>query len=490
MLVMALDVGTSSARALCFDARGRAVPGAETRVAYEPTTTHDGGVELDADRLLDSIASAVDGCLSGCGARAHEIQAIGASLFWHSLVALDADGAPLTAVMTWADTRSAAAAAELRRALNERTVHARTGAPLHSAFFPAKLRWLQQARPDLFARARTWCGFGEYLSARLAGSLHTSVSMASGTGLMDQSTGRWDSALLQTCGLDSRQLPPIDDRPAIGLTPTFASRWPALARARWYPAWGDGACSNVGSDCARPDRIALNVGTSSAMRVVCPEGFGDATVTPWGLWRYRVDERRSLVGGATSEGGNVLAWCRRVLALPADDEQLMRDVAAISPDGHGLTALSFLAGERSVGWRDDARAALNGLSLGTSASEVLRALMEAVAHRLALVYERLSPVAASDHRIVASGGALIHSPVWVTIIADALGVPVTLSLEHEASARGAALMTLGALGVSPPPPLEPGRTFAPDPSRHERYLAARERQQRLYEAVVGQPRHC
>jgi gluconokinase len=490
MLVMALDVGTSSARALCFDARGRAVPGAETRVAYEPTTTRDGGVELDPHRLLDSIASAVDGCLSGCGSRAHEIQAVGASLFWHSLLGLDAEGAPLTAVMTWADTRSAAAAVELRRALDERAVHARTGAPLHSAFFPAKLTWLQQARPDLFARARTWCGFGEYLGARLAGSPNTSVSMASGTGLMDQSTGRWDSALLRTCGLDRRQLPPIDDRPTVGLTPAFASRWPALARVRWYPAWGDGACSNVGSDCAGPDRIALNVGTSSAMRVVCPEGFGGATVTPWGLWRYRVDDRRSLVGGATSEGGNVLTWCRRVLALPADDEQLMREAAEVPPDGHGLTALPFLAGERSVGWRDDARATLSGLSLGTSASEVLRALMEAVAHRLALVYERLAPVATSDHRVVASGGALTRSPVWTTIIADALGVPVTLSREHEASARGAALMTLEALGVSPPSPLEPGHTFAPDPSRHDLYRAARDRHRRLYEAVVGQPRYC
>lgn len=489
MLVMALDVGTSSARALCFDARGQAVPGAESHVAYEPTTTRDGGVELDPDRLLDSIAHAVDGCLSGCGARAHEIQAVGASLFWHSLLALDADGAPLTAVMTWADTRSAAAAVALRRLLDERVVHARTGAPLHSAFFPAKLRWLQQARPDLFARARTWCGFGEYLSARLAGSLHTSVSMASGTGLMDQSTGHWDPALLGTCGIDRRQLPPIDDRPAIGLAAAFASRWPALARVRWYPAWGDGACSNVGSDCARRDRIALNVGTSSAMRVVCPEGFADAAATPWGLWRYRVDERRSLVGGATSEGGNVLAWCRRVLALPGDDGQLMREVAEVSPDGHGLTALPFLAGERSVGWRDEARAVLGGLSLGSSASEILRALMEAVAHRLALVYERLRPVATSDHRVIASGGALTHSPVWTAIIADALGVPVTLSLEPEASARGAALMVLDALGVCPPP-LESGRTFVPDPARHERYRGARERQRRLYEAVLGQPRLC
>src|SRR5436309_3520487 len=116
-----------------------------------------------------------------------------------------------------------------------------------------------------------------------------------------------------------------------GLTPRFASRWPRLARARWYPAHGDGACSNLGSDCAGPDRVALNVGTSCAMRLVAPEGLGQGGPTPWGLWRYRVDARRSLIGGATSEGGNVLAWCRRVLALPADDEDLERAVAEIPP---------------------------------------------------------------------------------------------------------------------------------------------------------------
>src|SRR5437870_5609383 len=130
MLVVALDVGTSSARALCFDARGKVVPGAEAHVTYEAITTPDGGVELDADALLEAVATALDGCVAGCGDRAREIGAVGASVFWHSLMALDGEGAPLTRVITWADTRSAAAAAELRAALDERAVHARTGAPL------------------------------------------------------------------------------------------------------------------------------------------------------------------------------------------------------------------------------------------------------------------------------------------------------------------------------------------------------------------------
>lgn len=483
MLVLALDVGTSSTRAQCFDDRGRAVPEAHARVAYEAAVTADGGVELEPEALLEAVGQAVDGCLARVGPRHDEIRAVGASVFWHSLLALGADGAPLTPLITWADTRSAAAAAELRGRLQEREVHARTGAPLHSTFYPARLRWLRRARPAVFERAAYWCGFAEYLALRVAGTLSISVSMASGTGLMDQSAGTWDRELLGECGITADRLPPISDEPAPGLGPAFARRWPQLARVPWHPGWGDGACSNLGSDCAGPDRLALNVGTSSALRMVARRGFG-ATVTPEGLWRYRVDAARSVVGGATSEGGNVVSWCRRVLALPADDE-LERALEAVPPDGHGLTALPFLAGERSPGWRGDARAALAGVSLATDGVAILRALMEAVAYRLGMVYDRLAPLAPAGHRIVASGGALDRSRVLASIIADVLGVPLTLSGEPEASARGAALLALEALGAPAPPPLAAGATVAPDPGRHAIYRAARERQQRLYDNIVG-----
>ncbi len=485
MLILALDVGTSSARARVFDAAGRARPGAEGQVTYEPRTTPDGGVELGADRLLAAVTSAVDACLAGCGARASEIAAVGASVFWHSLLALDAAGRPLTPVITWADTRSAPAAAALRREHDERHVHARTGAPLHSAFFPAKLRWLRDTRPEVFARAAVWCGFGEYLHAQLTGRLAASLSMASGTGLLDQIAGGWATDMLAAAGIAVAQLPPIDDTAAPGLAAPHAARWPALARVPWHPARGDGACSNVGSDCWSPRRVALNVGTSAALRVVRPEPLGPHAATPWGLWRYRVDAGRALVGGATSEGGNVLAWCRRHLALPADPAVLEAALASAEPDGHGLTALPFLAGERSPGWRPEARAAVTGLSLDTGAVEITRALLEGVAFRLAEVYDRLRPLAPPDHIVVGSGGALAHSPFWAQIVTDALGVPVAFGGDAEASARGAALLALEALGVAVPEAPTPLRVLQPAPERHARYRVARDRQRLLYDNIVG-----
>src|SRR5438105_6609629 len=193
----------------------------------------------------------------------------------------------------------------------------------------------------------------------------------------------------------------------------------------------------------------------------------------------------SIVGGATSEGGNVRAWCRDMLKLPADDV-VERELAEAMPDSHGLTVLPFLAGERAPGWRDGRRAAIAGLTLDATPMHVLQAALEAVALRLALVYELLAPAAGADHVIVASGGGLARSPAWRRIIADALGHPLQWSPDSEATTRGVAGLTLQSLGArasldAARRPL--GETIAPDPARHARFRVALARQRALDEKV-------
>src|SRR5258705_77208 len=108
--------------------------------------------------------------------------------------------------------------------------------------------------------------------------------MASGTGLIDQATARWDVEALAAAEVDEQRFFPLCDRaePRHGLRAPWASRWPALRTASWFPAVGDGVASNVGSDCVDPTRIALNVGTSAALRVVTR----DQPPLPRGLWTY------------------------------------------------------------------------------------------------------------------------------------------------------------------------------------------------------------
>ena len=383
MLVLALDVGTSSARARVFDASGRAQAGAEGQVTYEPRTTPDGGVELDADRLLTAVTSALDGCLAGCGARATEIAAVGASVFWHSLLALDGAGRPLTAVITWADTRSAPAAAALRRAHDERRIHARTAAPLHSAFFPAKLRWLRETRPEVFARAAVWCGFGEYLHARLTGRLATSLSMASGTGLLDQTAGGWDTDMLAAAGIVAAQLPPIDDTAAPGLIAPHAARWPTLARVPWHPArrgWRvlepglrlPGPAAGLRSMSGRPPPSASS----------CP--------SPWARTRPRR-------GGSGATGSTLAArWSagrrRRAAMCWPGAAGTWRSPATPRPSrssprrgraGWARAHRASLPGRRAEpGLAAGGAGRRVGLSLDTGAVEITRALLESVGFRL------------------------------------------------------------------------------------------------------------
>jgi gluconokinase len=483
-LIVTLDVGSSSVRGLCFDAAGRALP-VERQLDYTPTTTADGGVEADAEHLVALAAEALDGVLAALGPRAAGIGGVAASTFWHTVLGVGADGRARTPVYSWADTRSAASVDVLRSRLDEKAYHARAGCVFHTSYLPARLLWLATADPEAFAASRTFMSLGEYLHLRLFGETRCSISMASGTGLFDQHALTWHRPILDAIGLTPDRLAPVADldAPLSGLRPGFAGRWPALARVPWFPALGDGACSNVGAGCIGPDRIALMVGTSGAMRVCWPT---DRVVVPPGLWAYRVDARRVLLGGALSNGGNVYAWLADTLRL-SSPEATEREVAALPADGHGLTWLPFLAGERSTGWVASARAAIVGASLATRPIDILRAALETVAYRFALIHALLAEACPRADEVVATGGALAASPAWTQIMADVLGVPVRPSTEPEASSRGAALLALEALGAVPSLAAAPagfGPTVTPDAARHDRYQDGLARHRQLYETLV------
>jgi gluconokinase len=464
-LALGVDMGTSSVRAFVYDRWGRNLGGARARYAW--TATPDGGVEVDADALVGWTANAVDGALQEVGELASEIVGVGVSAFWHGLVGVGADGSAVTPVYAWSDTRARVAAADLRRELDETAVHARTGAVFHPSYLPARLLWLRRKRPEAFRRVRCWMSPGEYLELKLFGERRASLSMASATGLLDQSALAWDEVLVDALPLTTDQLSPLVDldSPFRGLRPEWAARWPALRSLPWLPAVGDGACANVGSGCVASDCAALSLGTSGALRVLSRE---ERVEIPRGLWRFRLDRERVLLGGAISNGGSVYRWLRETLRLPPAEE-LEAILLARPPGAHGIALLPFLAGERSPDWPLSARAAMAGFTMATTPVDIAQAALEAVAYRLALVHHRLRQSFPDVARVVASGGALRASPAWARIIADVLGDPLEISAVREPSSRGAALLALEVLGIvrdAADAPTPPGETINPDPEWH------------------------
>jgi gluconokinase len=477
-MILALDLGSSSARATLYGDTGVPVAGGAKQIQYHPRVTADGGVEHDGASLLAAAAT----CIDGVHARARDVAAVGVSTFWHGLLGFDAASRPVTPVFMYSDTRSAAAAEDLRQRLDEGEVRARTGCPIHTSYWPAKLRWLAKSGPN--PGVDRWGSVGELLAADWLGEGATSVSMASATGLFDQRAVQWDPAMLEAAGLDERRLFPLRDLDqGMRLAEPWVSRWPALREAAWFPAIGDGAAGSVGSGCTDQGRVAINVGTSAALRLVTSH---PPAAPPWGLWTYRLDRARAVVGGSLSEGGEVYAWCLEALRLgrpEAIEQALARDADL----DHGLAVLPLLAGERSPGWSARARGAVAGLSLATTPVDILRAVLEAIALRLALIYELVRPLAAPVHEVIASGGAIVRSRAWAQMVADALGRPLQLARAREASSRGVALLAsaaLGRLGDFHAAARVDTERIEPAAERHARYRELRARQARLYAALI------
>jgi gluconokinase len=484
--VLTYDVGTSSVRALLYDAHAEPIDGMVAQISHEMTTTADGGVFCDVAPLAERTARVIDQVLDAAGEHAAKIGAVASDTFWHTLLGIDRSGAPVTPLYTWADTRSDGAATTLRHRLDERDVHRRTGCMIHPMYLPAKLLWLSESEAETFGRVAHWLSFAEYFMLQCFGERACSLSMASGTGLLNLNDRRWDREVLAALPIEEEQLSPLGDldAPMTGLVSRYAERWPVLAKVPWYLSIGDGAASNLGSGGVDGSRIAVNAGTSTAMRLVLR---ADAVAVPDGLWAYRVDGDHFVVGGAESNGGNVWAWLNERLRLDDDEEEAARAVAAVPPDGHGLTVLPFLAGERSPGYNAGARGAVAGMHLDTTAPEIARAFLEAMTYRLGFMYRIIAASYPDAREIIISGAALLHSPTWMQMLADVLGQPLTVSEEAEATSRGAALVALAQLGVIASwaeAPVGLGRTITPDMAAHATYQAAMERQQDLYRLLV------
>src|SRR5947209_3373305 len=486
--ILALDVGTSSTRALLFDATGNTLPNVLAQRRYQLTISNEGEVSVDPDTLVAVVERTIDDVLETAGPLTTHIGAVALDTFWHGLMGVDPDNRPLTPLILWEDTRPHDAAVELREQLDEAAIHARTGARFHASYWPAKLRRLATQEPDTFSRVALWLSFGEYLYRHFLGRSVCSLSMASGTGMLHTRAHAWDTELMEVLHVRAEQFPPLGDlhESVQGLTPKYASAWPTLRNVPWFPATGDGAAACLGSGCASLENWSVTIGTSSAIRVVVPP---EQVMPPMGLWLYLIDAKRAVLGGALSEGGNLLNWLDSVLKLPslADGESL---VAALQPDGHGLTILPFISGERSPGWHASARMTISGVQAHSSPADLLRAGMEALAYQLAVVYEQVCQalqVGKTAPRMIGSGGALLGSMTLGQIVADTLGVAVYPSLDHEASARGAALLALEPMGILPdvaqvPAHLKP--PVQPDAAKHAVYRKAAERQQKLYQELL------
>ncbi|GAA1299651.1 gluconokinase [Brachybacterium alimentarium] len=439
-LVVGIDIGSGGTRAAVYDVSGREVGKLTHKEPHEFTVGADGTSTIDADTVVreirDSLAAVLGGDLPGT------VRAIGFDTFASSLIAVDASGNALTPCITYADTRCSAQVDVLARSLDVDDLHERTGARMHSSYTAPRLAWLRQAHPDVFARTERFMALGEYAALKLLGTSALGTASAAWSGMIDRRTGQYIPELLEAVGVDpsamGTALDPSDALPVAG-TP-LASEFPQLKDAVWLPVIGDGLAANMGIGALGSGTWGISTATSGAIRQLLDTEIASL---PSGLWAYRVDQRRTLVGSAMSDCGRVLDWARFQLAIPEDISETDTTTLFSAPPSTGTPlVIPFFSGERGTKWRGSSRALFANVGASTTAEDMLRGAMEGVALSFLRIAEQMREAGGEPERIVLSGGMTEAIPAWLHLLSDAIGAPIDHVAVSRSTMRGSAVMAL------------------------------------------------
>jgi len=451
---LGIDLGTGSCKCVVVDSQAH-ILGFGTS-DYASSTTQQKWNEQDPDSLLAGMVCSVRSAIEQSGVKATGCAGLSIGGAMHSLIALDHSGNPLTGVITWADGRGAPGAQAVRQSTQAAELYNQTGCPTHGMYPLYKILWLRQEHPALFAQAARFITAKEFVFRKLTGQEVVDYSLASGSGLLNTHTLKWNSLSLEVAGIRPDHLA----QPSSPLK-TFRSLDPSLAKAMGISSQtpavlgsSDATNSNFGAGAVNPWQATCMIGTSGAFRIVA----GQPTLDKQGrLWCYAIDESHWLVGGAINNGGITLSWLKDALnqtfsASPNKSEVSFDDLITLAGQvetgANGLICLPFFAGERSPNWNLNARAVFFGLTLQHDIRHIARSLLEGVAFRLRSLNEILSELVGDIGEVRASGG-FTHSELWPQIIASTLNRNLLAPAWGETSCLGAAFWAmLGVGGIS------------------------------------------
>lgn len=476
--VLGIDVGSTASRGGLYDASGCPIKGSKQRVSHDFRSAPDGTSDIDADQVVDECREVVSGIVDFARDNDLEISAVAMDSFASSLVLVDADGNALTRAITYADARCAPYVAALRAQVDEAAYHERTGVRLHTSYHPARLAWIKAEHPGLWEKTDTVMTIGEYVYLRLAAIRGLATSTAAWSGICDVATGELDAEILEAVGVDPRVFSPLCDP----TEPAFPAEtgWAELDNKPWLHSIPDGWPSNVGPGATDEKTVAVAAATSGAMRVIL--GQRPATV-PDGLWCYRLSASQWIVGGALNDVGRGVSWLERTLA-PVDHDELA-EVLSAAPEKKTPVVLPFFSGERATGWAANAQASFVGITDDTTALDLWRGVIEALAHSYRRVWDEIEQTPADPRRVVASGRVSMDHPDWLRILADALQTPVIPLAMKRATLRGTVLIALDVIdpgGARATPPF--GNALRPHEEHAEYYAGLGERFDRLYGRLV------
>jgi glycerol kinase len=446
-LLLALDQGTTSTRAILFDRDGKPAGAAQRELPQ--IYPADGWVEHDPEEIWRATTAVMAEALAAAGRTVGDVAAVGitnqreTSVLWERR-----GGRPVHNAIVWQDRRGAPLCRELAAAGHAPLIRSRTGLLVDSYFSATKIRWLL----DNVAGARAAAERGElafgtidsFLLWRLTGGrVHaTDATNASRTMLYDIHAGRWDPELLELLRVPAAILPEVKD-----CAGAFGNVDPAILGRRLPIAGvaGDQQAALVGQACLEPGMIKSTYGTGCFVLLHSGRTVPRSANRLVATIAYRLEGETSYASeGSIFVAGAAIQWLRDKLKLVATAAESAALAASIEST-NGVYLVPAFTGLGAPYWDPDARGLIAGLTRDSGPAEIVRAALEAVCYQTRDLVEAMAEDGAGRPQALRVDGGMAANDWLMQFLADQLDIPVERPVVTETTALGAAY--LAGLGV-------------------------------------------
>ncbi len=502
VLLLGIDVGTTSVKAGVFDAQGGCR--GMVRRDYTLQTSSIDQVEMDAETYWEAVCGVVRQVLAKNGISGQDIAGIGVSSQGETVIPVDESGQPLHPAIVWLDNRAHAEAQELEARLGEFVYH-HTGIPnINPTWTACKIAWLASHRPDVFKTAAKFLLVQDFIVFRFTNRFVTEGSIACTTLLYDIVTHTWWQEALSAIGLNADRLPEISTPGAIAGTLTAPAAEALNLPAGLPVVLGgmDQAAGAVGCGNISAEMVSETTGGALAIQVTVERPDVDPQkLVP--VYVHSVPGRYLFVP-VCDTGGMALKWFRdqfnqaeieTARQTGQDAYDLMtRSAQEIAPGSDGLIMLPHLTGAFSPEYNPQARGVFFGFTLYHQKAHFTRAVLEAVAFMLRRNLALIAQAGIQAREIRSTGGGAA-SRLWRQIKADVCQVPVVTLKNNDTAVLGDALLAGVAIGMFSSPEegvkamVSTDEKLAPDPANIGVYETAYQNYCQLYDALDPVFRH-
>jgi xylulokinase len=459
--ILAHDLGTTGNKSTLCSTGGQIA--ASCFSPYETRYLRPNWAEQDPADWVRAVCSATRDLLAKTNIQPGEIAVISLSGHMQGATLVDRDGTPLRPSILWADQRASIQANAIANTIGADETYRLTGSRVSPAYTAAKLMWVRDNQPEVFARLFKVLQCKDYIAHFLTGEFATDYSDASLTQLLDLEKRTWAWDMLSALGISASLMPDLHPSSAV-IGPATRAAADATGLKQGTPVvigGGDGSCATVGACSIQEGDIYNYIGSSSWMAMTTAQPVLDAEQRTFNM--MHLDPNLYVAVGSMQAAGGAYTWLEEQLRAPGEIEpdyaSLDQAAASCPPGGNGLLFLPYLLGERSPYWNPAARGAFIGLTMPDGRAEMARAVLEGVGLNLRIILETLQSkrVQVDEMRLIGGGS---KSAVWRQILANIYELPITvLDLPYAATALGAAIA--GGVGVGIYPDYSVAQKLAP-----------------------------